>query len=89
MPSGSKPGERRGGRKKGVPNKLTGLAKENIEKCGEALGGWKRMEAWARSDPLNERVYWSQIYTKLLPLQVNAELSGGITLMINSADEDL
>ena len=89
MPAGSKPGERRGGRKKGIPNKLTGLAKDNISRCADALGGWKRMETWARQEPLNERVFWSQIYTKILPLEVNAAVIGGITLLVSGTDEDL
>ena len=29
------------------------------------------MLAWAQEDPLNERIFWSQIYPKLLPLTLN------------------
>jgi hypothetical protein len=58
------------GRKAGTPNKLTTAAKSAIEAAADGLGGAKRLQAWAQSDPLNERVFWSQIYTKLLPLQV-------------------
>jgi len=72
--SGSfKKGDTRAGRKAGVPNKLTSAAKSAIETAAEGLGGAARLQAWAKSDPLNERVFWSQIYTKLLPLQVSGD----------------
>lgn len=58
------------GRTKGTPNKTTAIAKDAIEFAAEGLGGGARLMAWAKSDPLNERVFWSQIYTKLLPMQV-------------------
>ena len=64
---GGKPGP---GRPKGVPNKTTQTAKEAIALAAEGLGGTQRLIAWAREDPLNERAFWSSIYTKLLPLQV-------------------
>lgn len=58
------------GRPKGSQNKTTRLAKEAIEKAAEGLGGVDRMIAWAKEDPSNEKVFWSQMYTKLLPVQV-------------------
>ena len=59
-----------GGRAKGVPNKVTTAAKTAIELAAEGLGGAVRLQAWAREDAQNERIFWSQIYTKLLPLQL-------------------
>ena len=59
------------GRPKGVPNKTTTAAKEAIAMVAEGLGGAERMIDWAQSDPINERAFWTQIYPKLLPLQVN------------------
>lgn len=73
MPRGSKPGERRGGRKKGVPNKWTSIARDAIERAANALGGHKRLAEWAQEDPINERAFWATIYPKLLPLQVTGE----------------
>ena len=67
---GSRPGERRGGRKKGTRNKVTQIAKDAIALAAESLGGHERIVAWAKEDAQNERVFWGQIYTKLLPLQV-------------------
>ena len=59
------------GRPKGVPNKTTTAAKEAIAMVAEGLGGAQRMIEWAKADPINERAFWTSIYPKLLPLQVN------------------
>ena len=67
---GQKPGP---GRPKGVPNKVTQTAKEAIALAAEGLGGAKRLVAWAKEDPANERAFWSSIYPKLIPVQ----LTGG------------
>jgi hypothetical protein len=61
------------GRPKGAVNKTTSLAKEAIAFAAEGLGGADRLIVWAQEDAQNERAFWTQIYTKLLPLQVNAE----------------
>lgn len=59
-----------GGRKKGTPNKTTQLAKDAIALAAEGLGGADRLISWAKEDPANERAFWTQIYTKLMPVQV-------------------
>lgn len=59
------------GRPKGVPNKITTAAKDAIAQAAEKLGGTNRLVEWAQEDPANERAFWSSIYPKLLPLQVN------------------
>jgi hypothetical protein len=69
------------GRKKGIPNRTTTLAKDAIALAAEGLGGTKRLVAWVKEDPLNERVFWGQIYTKLLPLQVTGSDGGPIELL--------
>lgn len=66
-------GQKTGGRKKGTPNRMTVKAKEAIEIAAEGLGGVSRMTEWARESETNERIFWSQIYTKLLPLQVTGD----------------
>lgn len=72
--------QKTGGRKKGTPNKTTQLAKDAIAHAAERLGGQERLAAWATETPDNERVFWSQIYTKLLPLQVTHDGNVSITL---------
>ena len=77
VPTGAKPkGKPRGGSRKGIVNKTTKLAKDAIALAADRLGGTDRLVEWAQEDPKNEAAFWTSIYTKLLPLQVNAELNG-------------
>ncbi len=76
MPKGAKPGERWGGRPKGALNHLTQSVKQAIEIVAEGLGGAERMLAWVQADKANERLFWSQIYPKLLPKEIKAEHHG-------------
>lgn len=69
--TGGKPGP---GRPKGSPNKVAKAAKEVIAEAAERLGGVDRVVVWAKEDPKNESAFWSTIYPKLLPLQVNANV---------------
>ena len=66
------------GRPKGTPNKMTMQAKEAISYAAEGLGGAERLVEWAKEDPQNEKVFWAQIYPKLLPLQVTGNNGGPI-----------
>lgn len=59
------------GRPKGSQNKTTVQAKEAIALAAEGLGGTKRLIAWAKEDAKNEAVFWSSIYTRLVPVDVN------------------
>jgi hypothetical protein len=74
--TGGKPGP---GRPKGSPNKVTKAAKDIIADAADRLGGVERLVAWAKEDAQNERAYWAQIFPKLLPLQVNADVSATIS----------
>lgn len=40
----------------------------------EGLGGAPRMLAWCQEDKKNEAVFWSQIYPKLIPKDINANV---------------
>lgn len=68
------------GRPKGSKNKTTAIAKEAISLAAEGLGGVDRLIAWAKEDERNERVFWSQMYTKLLPHQVEGTGPDGAIL---------
>lgn len=37
------------------------------------VGGADRLAAWVQESPENEKAFWTTIYPKLLPLQVNAK----------------
>lgn len=58
------------GRPKGVPNKVTTIAKNVIAEAAEKLGGVERLVAWAQEDEKNERAFWTALYPKLIPVQV-------------------
>lgn len=66
------------GRPKGSKNKVSVAVKEAVRLAAEGLGGTDRLVAWAKEDPLNERAFWTQIYTKLIAIDVNA--SGNLTV---------
>lgn len=63
---GSKPGERRGGRKKGTPNKLTGQVKEMILEALDRKGGAGYLERQADENP----VAFMGLLGKVLPMTV-------------------
>jgi hypothetical protein len=67
MPRGSKPGERRGGRTKGIPNKLTGELKDMILTALAEAGGVDYLKKQAESSP----TAFMSLVGKVLPLTVN------------------
>jgi len=66
-------GTRPGGRQKGTPNKISASAKEAIQLAFDGLGGTAALIAWA-SDPKNTTIFYSQIFTKIVPHQVDGKL---------------
>lgn len=66
MPRGSKPGERRGGRRKGTPNKMTGALKDMILTALNNKGGVTYLEKQADENPNA----FLTLVGKVLPLQV-------------------
>jgi hypothetical protein len=58
------------GKPKGAISKTTKTAKEAIALAAEKLGGVDRLVSWAQEDPLNERAFWTSVYPKLMPVQV-------------------
>ena len=73
---GLKKGNAGRGRPPGSRNRTTSAAKAIIEDAVEGLGGADRLLEWARESPDNERVLWSGIFPKLLPLQVTGKDEG-------------
>jgi hypothetical protein len=76
MARGSKPGERRGGRKPGTPNKVTATVREAMEQVFDGLGGAEAMLEWAKGN----RGEFYKLWMRLLPVQINAQVQGRLTL---------
>lgn len=70
-------GKKTGGRRPGSPNRLTSDVRDVILKVANDLGGQKRMLSWVRESPDNEKLFWVNIYPKLLPRDMNI----GVTKM--------
>lgn len=79
MPSGSKPGERRGGRQKGTPNKLTRSIIDAIDHAFEQVGGSSYLERVAKDDPKA----FCALLGRRIPKDVNLGVQGGLKLSIN------
>ena len=68
------------GRPKGVPNKLTAQARDVISNACERIGGARRLAEWVRENPKNETLFWTVIYPRLLPLEVNSTGTGTVAI---------
>ena len=73
---GSKPGERRGGRQKGTPNKVTADVKAALLHAFDTVGSATYLERIAREHP----AVFCALLGKILPRDIKAEHSGGLTL---------
>lgn len=63
---GSKPGERRGGRQKGTPNKMTAGVKAALTAAFEQMGGVPFLVRWGTANPTEFFALWG----KMLPTEV-------------------
>lgn len=65
-------GYKTGGRSKGTPNKTTVAVKEAFRDAFDDLGGVPALVEWAKKNPTQ----FYQLYSKLLPTEVDATISG-------------
>jgi len=76
MPKGgSKPGERRGGRQKGTPNKVTASIKEALQAAFDEVGGKDYLVKVATTDPKA----FCTLIGKVIPQDVNQKLEATVT----------
>ena len=66
---------KKGGRAKGTPNKITGEAKTVIALAFEGIGGLPALIAWAKKNKTNRAIFYTHIYTKLIPVQVAGKIN--------------
>jgi hypothetical protein len=61
-----------------------------IAEAADRLGGIDRLVAWARESKRNEFAFWTSIYPRLLPLQVQGSGERGeIEMNVAITDEEL
>lgn len=78
MARGSKPGERRGGRQKGTPNKTTAALKDAIMNAFNEVGGQSYLAKVAMEDPRT----FCTLLGKVLPMQVTGDSDEPIKLVV-------
>ena len=70
MPRGSKPGERRGGRRKGTPNKTTGALKDAILQAAELAGDDEGLIGYLKSHAKANPTAFLSLLGRVLPMTV-------------------
>ena len=61
------------GRPPGAQNRTTREAKAIIEGCVDRMGGIDRLYKWAMKNNENETAFWTRVFVKLLPLQIQGK----------------
>lgn len=94
----SKPGERRGGRQKGTPNKQTGLLKDAILLAAERAGGAEGMAGYLETQAKANPGPFMALLGKVLPTQLTGdpnapvvqrlEIIGGLPDQPTSVDDN-
>jgi hypothetical protein len=75
---------------KGTPNVQTVAIRRVIAEACAMIGGSRRLADWIREDPFHELLYWTKIYIRLAPLQVQGSgLHGEIELNVAIKPEEL
>ena len=81
---GSKPGERRGGRQKGTPNKLTRDVKQAILEAFEKVGGKDYLARQAKENPQA----FMTLLGKVLPTQITGDPENPVVTRIETVVVD-
>jgi hypothetical protein len=75
------------GRVAGTPNKRTVFVKGVLEDAAIEIGGLSRLVAWIQEAPENEYAFWTSMFMRLLPVQVQGTGQHGELEMIIKRDE--
>lgn len=65
--------------RKGTPNKISRQAKEAIALAFEGIGGLPALIKWAKENKTNRMIFYTQIYTKLIPVTVQGAIEANVT----------
>lgn len=78
-------GKKTGGRTAGTPNKVTQAVKEAVQAAFDEVGGVDYLVTVAKADHKT----FCALLGKVIPTQVNAELSGKVDIQFNTIIEQL
>lgn len=78
---GSKPGERRGGRQKGTPNKTTALLKDAVMQAAEAAGGEEGLVGYLKTQAVLNPGPFMALLGKVLPLQITGDAENPVQMV--------
>ncbi len=67
------------GRKKGVPNQLSGSVKQNIVGVFDKIGGRDKMAKWAEENQTD----FYRLYGRLAPTEIEANVKGKVIVNLN------
>lgn len=81
---GSKPGERRGGRQKGVPNKITTDIRTAIQEAFDKAGGVDYLITVAREDPKT----FCALIGKVIPTQITGSLTLTLEQLVKESQHE-
>lgn len=70
-----------------TPSKLTKDAKAMIQLAFEDLGGLPRLVEWA-NNPANLGTFYTQIWSKIIPKDIKAEVDQSITIEVVKFGDD-
>lgn len=83
---GAKPGERRGGRQKGTPNKTTAVLKDAIITAAELSGADKKgrdgLIGYLKRVADNDMKAFTGLLGKVLPMQLQGDATAPLTVVI-------
>ena len=71
---------KKGGRKKGVPNKISKTAKENFDIVFDRLGGVEGFYKWAKKSNRNKELFYTW-YSKMLPTNLSGTINANVKVL--------
>ena len=84
---GSKKGERRGGRKKGTPNKLTADTRAAVAKAFTMIGDVEALAEWAQD---HQEAFYTRVWARTIPNEQKHDIAAkvGVVVLPSVNDRD-
>jgi hypothetical protein len=77
-----------GGREKGVLNHRSVIVKTVLEDAAHSIGGLERLVKWIKEKPENEYAFWTSMFMRLMPVQIQGTGAQG-ELVVKVSRDDL